>query len=83
MPCSCPVASGRRSRTLTGCARTGDPPPGGATDPDTRGVRRRASRDGLGWDQLEGPADLDYWYDDGSAEFADLWERTEDGPVFS
>ena len=34
---------------------------------------------GEGYDQL---ADQDFWHDDGSAQFAGLWERTSEGPVF-
>ena len=33
---------------------------------------------GPGYNQ---PVDMDYWDDDGSAEFADMWERTAAGPV--
>ena len=34
---------------------------------------------GEGYDRL---VDQDFWYDDGSKQFAGLWERTGDGPVF-
>jgi hypothetical protein len=33
---------------------------------------------GGGYDQ---PVDMDYWDDDGSAEFAGLWDSTASGPV--
>ena len=33
---------------------------------------------GGGYDQ---PVDMDYWDDDGSQEFADLWERTPEGTI--
>ena len=35
---------------------------------------------GEGYDRL---ADQDFWFDDGSREFADLWQRTEDAMVFA
>ena len=34
---------------------------------------------GQGYDR---PVDQDFWHDDGSAEFATLWEETADQAVF-
>ena len=36
---------------------------------------------GVGQD-YDRPVDQDYWYDDGSEEFAALWDRTTEGPIF-
>ena len=77
------VAPAELPRALVRILYRGMPPVYGRLP--VRSLRDRPGADpaylgayGGGYDQ---PVDMDYWDDDGSTEFASIWERTASGPV--